>query len=107
MSIYWQMKKKLPSSFPKKEKKLLIKTISKSFLWFLIGVSLGLFFLVSFAFILFQNKYKNVVYPGVSANGINFGGKTQNEVEDFFIQKNTKIEDIKFVFHEPQNIATI
>src|SRR3989344_5624141 len=107
MSIYWQMKKKLPSNFPKKEKKLLIKKASKSFLWFLIGVILGLFFLVSFVFILFQNKYKNVVYSGVSVNGINFGGKTQSEIKDFFVQKNTKIEDIKFVFHEPQNIATI
>src|SRR3989338_1724005 len=107
MSIYWQMKKKLPSSFPKKEKKLLIKTISKSFLWFLIGVSLGLFFLISFAFILFQNKYKNVIYSGVSVNGINFGGKTQSEVKDFFIQKNIKIADVKFVLHESQNTATI
>lgn len=101
------MKKKLPSNFPKKEKKLLIKKASKSFLWFLIGVSLGLFFLISFTFILFKNKHKNVVYPGVFVNGINFSGKTQSEVKDFFVQKNAKIADTQFALHEPQNIATI
>ncbi|MDO8657698.1 MAG: VanW family protein [Candidatus Levybacteria bacterium] len=100
------MKKKIVNIFSK-EKKKIIKSVSKSFFWFLIGAILGLFFLISFTFIFFQNRYKETVYPGVMINGVNFGGKSQSDVKSFFAKKNTKISDAKFVFLSGVNTATI
>lgn len=91
----------------KKEKSKVIKEVGKSFFWFLVGAFLGLFFLISFAFIIFQRIYTNTVYPGVMVNGIDFGGKTKEEVKDFFIVKNKKIADTKFVLVNGENVATI
>lgn len=91
----------------KKEKKKIIKTISKSFFWFSTGAFLGLFFLISFVFIIFQKSFANVVYPGVMVNGIDFGGRTKEEVRDFFIAKNRKISDTKFTLLDGENMTTV
>ncbi|MCL5433000.1 MAG: VanW family protein [Patescibacteria group bacterium] len=70
----------------------------KGSFWFVVGAVLGLFFCASFIFIIFQNTHKNVVYPGVMINGINFGHKTKEDVRSFFAEKNNRIADTKFVF---------
>lgn len=101
------MKKNAFSNFFNKEKKKFIKAFGKGFFWFLIGAVLGLGLFLSFIFIIFKNLYSNVIYPGVLVNGVNFGGKTQKEVEIFFSQKNQKIADAKFVFTTPEGIATM
>ena len=95
-------------------KKIFIKKNNKQFLvfaksvfWFFMGIFLGLFFCASFAFIVFQKQYANVIYPGVMVNGIDFGTKTQEEVRKFFAQKNEKIAETKLVFSYDSDIATI
>lgn len=79
-------------------RKKYIKPLIKSVFWFSTGVLLGLFLFISFIFVLFQKKYDNVVFPGVMVNGINFGGKTQKQVEDFFLRKNEAFSQTQFVF---------
>lgn len=75
--------------------------------WFSVGVGFGLFFLISFTFIIFQKLYATTVYPGVIMNGVHFGGKTKQEVENFFKARNTAIGQTKFVFSTGEKIVTI
>lgn len=79
----------------------------KALFWFLVGATLGIFLFASFVFIFFQKTYSNVVYPGVIVNGINFGGKTKQEVQDFFAKKNENIAETKFVFTQNDLVAII
>ncbi|MDP3726795.1 MAG: peptidoglycan binding domain-containing protein, partial [bacterium] len=95
----WQMKK---NGYKK-----ILKSAIHSLFWFSVGAALGLFFIISFAFVLFQKQYAGVVYPGVMINGVNFGGKTKEEVKHFFAQKNAKIGKTQFVFSSNYGTATI
>lgn len=79
----------------------------KSFYWFGIGAVLGFFFLVSFAFIFFQQVYKDTVFPGVMINGTNFGGKSERYVTDYFDQKNKNIEGSLFTIIVDDQVATV
>lgn len=78
----------------------------KSAFWFLIGIVLGLFFTISFAFIIFQKVYGNTVYPGIYVNMINVGGKTEKQVQDYFDRQNDKIANTTFTFSYQDNAAT-
>lgn len=80
---------------------------SKALLWFLTGICLGLFFLVGFAFTLFRQFHKNSIYPGITVANAEFGGKTREEVKDYFANKNGRIEDAKLVFKSGESVATI
>lgn len=70
----------------------------KSLFWFFMGASLGLFLFVSFVFIYFKQNYQNVVYPGIVINGVNVGGKSVEEVKEYFDEKNDSFSKTKFVF---------
>ncbi|OGH15038.1 MAG: hypothetical protein A2860_01375 [Candidatus Levybacteria bacterium RIFCSPHIGHO2_01_FULL_37_33] len=84
-----------------------IPKIGKVLFWFLVGAFLGLFLFISFTFIIFQSLHKNIIYPGVAVNGIDFGGKTKESAKDFFSKKNEKIQDTKFEFTSDIGVATI
>src|SRR3989344_4969892 len=90
-----------------KFKKEFSRTIFKSFFWFMMGASLGLFFLVSFTYIMFQKFHTETIYPGIRINGINFGGKTPDDVARYFEEKNNKIADTKFTFSYNNESITI
>lgn len=79
----------------------------KSAFWFFVGIFLGLFFTLSFSFIFFQKIYGNSVFPGVYVNGVNFGGKTEKEVTQYFDNQNAQIADTSFTFQYNEDIATI
>jgi vancomycin resistance protein YoaR len=106
------MKKKTKHPHPPKEqhktitKKTHTKTFVKSIFWFSIGVFLGLFLLISFVFIYFQKTYETKVYPGVTITGINFSGKTKQEVQQYFEEKNTHVQNVPVVFSADNFIAT-
>jgi len=70
----------------------------KSVVWFGIGVTLGLFFSVSFIYIIFQRIYGNKIYPGVYINNINVGGQTESDVLKYFVKQNQNIGKITFTF---------
>lgn len=82
------------------------KKAAKSTFWFSVGALLGLFFLVSFVYIFYQKQYANRIYPGVTVKGINFSGKTKNDVKTYFAQKNAKVADTPIVFIANDKIAT-
>lgn len=102
------MKKTIPVvklSIPDKYKPLI--SFLKSFYWFGIGAILGLFFLVSFTFIIFQQIYKSTVFPGVMVEGVNFGGKSELYVLNYFNMKNKKIGNSIFTITVADQTATI
>src|ERR1035437_6613511 len=74
--------------------------------WFSTGALLALFFVASFSIIIFKSVYRDVVYPGIMVNGVNFGGKTQSQVYNFFNNKNYQIKDVNFIFTNDKGIAT-
>lgn len=88
-------------------KKATYARFAKSAFWFFVGILLGIFLLVSFIFIIFQKMYAHVVYPGVLIDGVHFGGKTEEQVQHYFLQKNELLGDTSFVFSAPQDIATL
>lgn len=81
--------------------------LGKSFFWFFVGGVLGLFFTISFAFIIFQKVYGETIYPGVYVNGINFGNKTEKQVTDYLNTQNQNIADTTFSFTYNDDIATV
>lgn len=91
--------------FPRLSRKHL-KNLSKSAFWFLTGAAIAVILLAGFSVSIFQTINKNVVYPGVFVNNVNFGGKTQKEVADYFDQRNQKIDNVKFTFTSSSEIAT-
>lgn len=84
-----------------------MKRIITSIFWFSVGSFLGIFFLASFLFILFQKIYESVVYPGIMVHGVNFGGKRQEEVRAFFEGKNRNILGTSLVFSKDETSTTI
>lgn len=88
------------------KKKKLQKTL-KILFWFFAGAFLGLFLFLSFVFIVFQKIYFNRVYPGITINGIDVGGKTENQVSEIFAKKNDQIANVQFIFSDNTDIATV
>ncbi|MCL4353646.1 VanW family protein [Patescibacteria group bacterium] len=83
-----------------------LKKYIKSLIWFLVGSSLGFFLFVSFAFIVFEQKYKTYVYPGIFVNGVNFSGQSKSQVAKYFSQKNQQIGKTKITFsYQNENIT--
>ncbi len=95
--------KKIPALLPHKHIFFAIRGI----FWFGLGAILGLFFLLSFAYIAFHNIYQTTVFPGVMINGVNFGGKSEKYVEKYFQQKNAQIANDTFTFSIDNTTATV
>ncbi|HEV2339526.1 MAG TPA: VanW family protein [Patescibacteria group bacterium] len=97
---------KMEKRVHKSHKKQLVQ-ITKTCFWFFAGILLGFFFLISFTFIIFEKRYSNVIYPGVTIEGISVGGKSQDAVIASFQKKNQQIADSSFVFTYQDQIATV
>lgn len=83
-----------------------LKKLSYSSLWFILGGILGLFFFLSFSLFYYENKYKDVAYPGITIGNIGVGGKTKQEIIVFFDQKNKVIQDAPIEFSANNTIST-
>ncbi|MDP1722020.1 MAG: VanW family protein [Candidatus Gottesmanbacteria bacterium] len=55
----------------------------------------------------FDAVYAGRVYPNVTINGTNFGGKTPHEVKSFWTAKNIPFEKATFTFVFENNVATV
>ncbi|MDO8621483.1 MAG: VanW family protein [Candidatus Levybacteria bacterium] len=88
-------------------KKHKLAKIAKETLWVIIGASLGIFLLASFALIIFEKINANVVYPGITADKITLGGKTEQQIKDYFSKKNDAFGNTKFVFLSNDETITI
>lgn len=75
--------------------------------WFTTGAVLSLVLLASFGLFVYEKVYEDKIYPGVYLNNINFGGKTKEEVKEFFTYKNSLIGDTNFVLTSDYGIASI
>ena len=91
----------------KPSRKRFIFHASKTVFWFGIGMILGLFLLLSCALFLFQLIYTNKIYPGVFVDGINFGGKSPQELTTYFDNRNKTIQSTTFTLQHDDTIATI
>jgi vancomycin resistance protein YoaR len=90
----------------KKAKKHYFKNAIRIFFWFLVGVFLAIFVITNLIYFIFQRAYYQKVYPGIIVNGVNFGGKTQTDVKNYFYKKNSLIKDSAFIFTSDYGIAT-
>lgn len=88
-------------------KRYFLARLIKGYFWFLCGVLLGLFFFTSFSFIIYQQIYSNLIYPGVYIDNIEFGGKTKEQVKEYFSQKNEFIQQSNFQFKLDDTVATV
>lgn len=103
----------MTSSLQKKIKKLF--AFKKKFfaraarvsLWFSLGALVGFFFFISFLYITYRQTHTNLVYEGVMVNGIDFGGKTQNQVRTYYAQKNKYIRNTTLLLTSKDLTATI
>ncbi len=50
--------------------------------------------------------HAHVVFPGVYVNGVDFGGKTREQVAIYFAAKNEKIQQSTFLFTSKELVAT-
>lgn len=94
-----------PKRKTKKVKK--VKRIGRISFWFFVGAFISLFLISSFSYLSFQAYYSGKVYPGIRINGIDFGGKKQNEVNNYFLGKNNNAKDATFVFTFEDQTATV
>src|SRR5690242_13958138 len=94
--------KKLP-----KVKKNHVLRVAKSSMWFLLGAIIGFFFFVSFLYVTYKKMHEHVIYEGVLINGIDFGGKTQQDVKTYFAQKNKFIKNVAVTIQDKNVMATI
>lgn len=75
-------------------------------LFLLPSVCLAIFFLATTSYFLWEQKYDQKVYPGIKIEGKDFGGKTPEEIENYFQQKNSQIF-LDFTFIYKDQIATL
>lgn len=80
---------------------------SRVMFWFLFGAILGLFFFLSFVFIFYRQTYENKVYPGITVNGIDFSGKTKQDVKKYFDTQNDKFVDSEFAITYEDEVVTL
>ncbi len=79
----------------------------KSFMWFTLGGMLGLFFFISFLYIAYKDSHTNKVYDGVLVNNVNFSGKDPSEIQNYFSEKNKRIQYTTITLRSDQVTATI
>jgi vancomycin resistance protein YoaR len=89
------------------KKKPLLDRIVKTTFWFALGAFLGFFLFASFLYVYYRETHKNLVYTGVMVKGTHFGGKTQDEVRDYYVNKNAVIRQSKFILTARTTVATI
>lgn len=85
------------------QKKRIIKTIS----WLCLVVFFGIFFLTTILYTTFVKIYEEKIYKGIRIGGMDFGGKTRKEVQDFFDKKNASFSGTKFTFTYETDAATL
>lgn len=71
---------------------------SKGPFWFLVGFFIAGISIASICIIVFQHLYKNTVIPGVYIDNLSVSGKTKQDIEKIYNNKNKQIENTTFTF---------
>jgi vancomycin resistance protein YoaR len=82
------------------------RNLARIIFWFLVGALLAIIVIINLSYLIFQRIYFQKVYPGIIVNGVDFGGKNQAEVKNYFDKKNSLIKESAFVFSSDYGIAT-
>lgn len=77
------------------------------FFWFLIGFAFAAVTVLAGIIIYFQHKYQDRVIPNVFVEDVYLGGKTAEEVEAIFDEKNQEIAEKKLTFSTGELVATV
>lgn len=96
----------MKSPIKKVQKKHVKNTIRITF-WFSAGAFISLFLILGFGYISFQSYFKDRVYPGVKVGGVDFGGKTKDQLRNYFDQKNKNTSNTIFTFNYGDKISTV
>lgn len=74
----------------------------------LLGVTTVLLciFLVSFIYS-FEKRYAHKIYPGVTIDGVSFGGKTKEEIEIYFQEKSQPFHNLHIILSFEDTSATL
>src|ERR1035437_2681037 len=97
---------KIKLQFKLKYKKRILHLFKGSF-WFTTGAFLAFILVTSFVLFYYQKTYENKVYPGVYVGNFDFSGKSKQDVEKFFNQRNSLIKTSKFSLTSDYGIATV
>lgn len=79
----------------------------KNFFWFFTGALLTLIVLSGIGYLSYQAIYRDQIYPGIMVDGKAFGGKTKEEVKNYFDAKNEKIGKNSFILTSDFGTATV
>lgn len=74
---------------------------------FLLGTFIALLLLLFLFLYYFEKRYSQKVYPGVRIEGIVVGGKTQEEIDQYFRQKSEPMQQLEIVLTFEDKTATL
>lgn len=83
------------------------KRLKLNFTFFLIGSIVGIFFLLVGGYLIYEYKYRDRIYSGIQIDHLEMGGKTRNEVENYFSKKSFPLSKLNITFYYQDTIATI
>lgn len=92
------MKKEIPKKIKNTRRKYLVSAIF---------ITAGIVLFSAAVVYSFEKKYQRLIYPGVKIDGMQFGGKTQDEVASYFAQKSIPFQNIKINLVFEDKIATL
>ena len=71
------------------------------------GAILALIFILGLMLFVYKKSYENRIYPGIYVDNIDFGGKNEQAVQNFFDYRNSLAEKSDFSLVSDYGIATI
>lgn len=99
--------KKLLKSKNTHIKKKHVKLVAKNLMWFVLGGIFGLFFFISFLYLVYEKVHINRIYDGVFVSGVNFSGENPEIVQKYFNDRNKIIQKTTITLYADQPIATV
>lgn len=81
--------------------------ILKNLFWFFTGAFISIIILTGIGYFSYQGFYNDQIYPGIIIQSKDFGGKTKEDVRNFFDSKNEKLGQNSFIFKSDYGIATV
>jgi vancomycin resistance protein YoaR len=75
--------------------------------WFTTGAFLTLALILSFGLFFYQKTYGDKVYPGIFVGNVDVGGKSKQDVENFFNYRNSLVKNTAFILSSDYGIATV
>ncbi len=90
-----------------KKRNTIRPSLAKDTIIGILGGSALLFVFGGLGLYLFEQKYQNRVYPRVTIEHVGFGGKTKEEVEEYWLVKNEPFAKATFTFAFKSQMATI